>query len=507
VKIKAITPRRFIHISFVLALVSSLLSVFAVPANAVPPNPPCVTKTTRVGNDTIVQFLRTGTCSWTIPADVTQFRGLIVGGGGGGGGGGLLGGGGGGGGYVEFNSLTVASQSITITVGAGGSKDPNGNAGATNGGASSIVSTDLSLVAEGGGAGGTFTSTYSFFPPPIAPRSGGSGGGSNQTSYGNSTNPLPVIGGLEINAGSQTAIEIGLLLKGNDGSGACELPDAGPLAAGGGGGAGGAATCTSVAKGAYSSFSGNGGIGFQNNILGTNHYWAGGGGGANFVYSNDSNQQVFDGGDGGFGGGGGGGASDEALPSQPRSSGLDDASGLNPATRASDAGAAVGGNGGANTGGGGGGGSHGGGGGLGGNGGSGIVVLRYSTPIYAPAPSSDATLNSATIKGVVATSLGTSAATIGSVVAGSVTIPDSALAGSGITSFNLSVPNISGVPEAILKAVLLTSNANIEGNFNSSQEYNGETITTGSFFLIKITSQDGTATSYYRINIYITQKT
>jgi hypothetical protein len=508
VKIKTIAPSRFIHISIALALVSSLLSVFAVPANAVPINPPCETKTTRVGNDTIVQFLRTGTCSWTIPADVTQFRGLIVGGGGGGGGGGLLGGGGGGGGYVEFNSLTIASQSITVTVGAGGSKDPNGEIGATSGGSSSIVSTDagLNLTAEGGGAGGTFTITYQFFPPAIAPRSGGSGGGSNQTSYGNSTNPLPIIGGAEINPESQTATEIGLSLKGSDGSGACELPDAGPLAAGGGGGAGGVATCVSATKEGQSSFSGNGGIGFQNNILGPDHYWAGGGGGANFVYSDNPNQPVFNGGDGGFGGGGGGGASDQNLQSQPRSSGLDDASGLNPATRASNAGAAVGGNGGANTGGGGGGGSHGGGGGLGGNGGSGIVVLRYSTPISAPAPSSDATLNSATIKGVVAT-LGTSAATIGSAVAGSVTLPDSVLAGSGVTSFNLSVPNTSGVPEAIVKAVLLTGTNNVEEDFNNGQEYNGETITTGSFFLIKIISQDGTSTSYYQINIVITDTT
>ena len=504
-KIKTIAPSRFIHISIVLALISSLLSVFAVPANAVPSNP-CVTKTTRVGNDTLVQFLRTGTCTWTIPADVTQFRGHVVGGGGGGGGGGSMGGGGGGGGYVEFNSLTVASQSITITVGAGGSRDPNGNIGATSGGASSIVSTGLNLVAEGGGAGGTFTTTNSS-PSPIAPSNGGSGGGSNQTSYGNSTNPLPVIGGAEINPGSQTAIEIGLLLKGNDGRGACEPDLNKPLASGGGGGAGGVATCVSATKNGQSSFSGNGGIGFQNNILGTNHYWAGGGGGANFVFSYDQSQPVFNGGDGGFGGGGGGGTSDEGLPNQLRSSGLDDASGLNPATRANNAGAAVGGNGGANTGGGGGGGSHGGGGGLGGNGGSGIVVLRYSTPINAPAPSSDATLNSATIKGVFVTSLGTSAATIGSAVAGSVTLPDSVLAGSGITSFNLSVPNISGVPEAIVKAVLLTSSANIEGNFNSSQEYNGETITPGSFFLIKIISQDGTGNSYYRINIAITDTT
>lgn len=506
VKIKITKAKRVTHFAVVLALVSSLLSFLATPSNAVAPNP-CVTKTTRIGSDTVVQFLRTGTCTWTIPSDVKQLRGLIVGGGGGGGGGGLAGGGGGGGGYVEFNSLTVDNQEITITVGSGGSRDPNGNIGASNGGASSVVSAGFTLIAEGGGAGGTFTSTYAYFPPAIAPRNGGSGGGSNQASYGNSTKPFPVIDGQEVNPGSQTAIDIGLLLKGNEGSGTCEPDDRRPIAAGGGGGAGGPATCVTVTKDSQSSFSGNGGIGYQNNILGIDFYWAGGGGGSNFVYSNDQSQPVFNGGGGGSGGGGGGGASDQELSSNPRSSGTDDANGLNPATRAAGAGAGVGGNGGANTGGGGGAGSHGGSGGLGGNGGSGIVVLRYATPAGTPDPSNDATLNSATIKGVAVSSLGTGAATIGSVEAGSVTLPDSVVAGSGITSFNLSVPNITGVPEAIVKSVLLTSNENILATFNSSEEYSGGTITPNSFFVVKVISQDGAATKYYRINITITDTT
>lgn len=489
----------------VLALVSSLLSSMATPANAVPANPPCITKTTRVGNETVVQFLRTGTCAWTLPADVVQLRGLIVGGGGGGGGGGLMGGGGGGGGYVEFNSLAVTSQSMTITVGAGGSRDPNGSTGASNGGESSLESNDLTLIAEGGGAGGTFTSTYLFFPPPIEPKNGGSGGGSNALGYGTRSNPLPIVEGQEINPESHIAI--GLLLKGNDGSAACESDLNKPFASGGGGGAGGPATCAIATKNGQSSFSGNGGIGFQNNILGVNYHWAGGGGGANFVYSDQSDQPVFNGGNGGLGGGGGGGASDQQLEHQERSAGVDDTYGLNPATRVENAGAGIGGNGGANTGGGGGAGSHGGGGGLGGNGGSGIVVLRYSTPQGTPDPSSDATLNSATMKGVEVTNLGTGSATIGSVIAGSVTLPDSVLAGSSTTAFNLSVPNIPGVPEAIVKAVLLTPTDSIEEDFNSGQDYNGETITPGSFFVVKVTSQDGTATKYYRINITITDLT
>jgi outer membrane protein OmpA-like peptidoglycan-associated protein len=501
VKVVNIAPWRILHLSIVIALVSSLLSFLVVPTNAVAPNP-CVTKTTRVGNDTIVQFLRTGTCTWTIPSDVAELRGLIVGGGGGGGGGGFVGGGGGGGGYVSFESLAVANQTITITVGAGGARAlPGGfgpSADATNGDNSSITGDGLNIIAFGGGSGGSLTNAEW---PNFMARTGGSGGGSNDSLYGESQTAT------DLSFFGQSDEEIVLRQRGNDGSPKCENINGEPFAAGGGGGAGGLATCVSIEINGRTSFSGNGGIGFQNNILGVNHYWAGGGGGSNFVYTYDQGQPVFNGGDGGSGGGGGGGTSYEGLQNPTRSSGVDDATGLNPATRSVDAGAGVGGNGGANTGGGGGAGSHGGTGGLGGNGGSGIVVLRYSTPVGTPAPSSDATLGSATVKGVAVSSLGTGAATIGEVVAGSVTLPDSVLTGFGTTSFNLSVPNIPGVPEAIVKAVLITTSDNIEENFNSGQEYNGETITPGSFFVVKVISQDGAATKYYRINITITDTT
>jgi hypothetical protein len=206
VKIKISKAKRVMHLAVVLALVSSLLSFLATPTNAVAPNP-CITKTTRVGGDTVVQFLRTGTCTWTIPDDVTQLRGLIVGGGGGGGGGGFAGGGGGGGGYVSFDSLAVTTQTITIAVGVGGtpalSVDSMPTVDASNGGDSSITGDGFNVIAVGGGSGGSFIQPAL---PSFVARAGGSGGGSNQASYGNSTKPFPVIDGQEVDPGSQTAM-------------------------------------------------------------------------------------------------------------------------------------------------------------------------------------------------------------------------------------------------------------------------------------------------------------
>jgi len=512
VKIKITEAKRVTHFAVVLALVSSLLSFLATPSNAVAPNP-CVTKTTRIGSDTVVQFLRTGTCTWTIPSDVTQLRGLIVGGGGGGGGQGLFGGGGGGGGYVEFDSLLLSNRTVTITVGTGGQSDLNVNFGASgsasSGGNSSIVGDGLNITALGGGAGGAFLEPN--FSTGSLARAGGSGGGAGRRylnendadlSYGQATTALDLV-----LPGGQTELSINFQEKGNDGSPFCVTIGGTsiqfPSSAGGGGGAGGPGFCEFNQFGASVSHGGNG---YQNNILGGNQYWAGGGGGGNFGYQTN----IYSGGNGGLGGGGGGGAFGEQFDPQPIS-GIDGGSGLNLPTRRnnfqnySQFPNGFGGDGGANTGGGGGGGAHPI--GLGGNGGSGIVVLRYSTPVNAPAPSSDSTLSSATIKGVAVTSLGTGSTNVGSVVAGSVTLPDSVLASSGTTSFMASAQNIPGVPEANVKAVLLTSNENILATFNSSEEYSGGTITPGSFFVVKVISQDGAATKYYRINITITDAT
>jgi len=501
--------KRVISLSVVLALVVSLFSFFVTPAVAVPPSPPCVTKTTKVGNDTVVQFLRTGTCTWNVPADVTQLRGLIVGGGGGGGGQGLFGGGGGGGGYVEFDSLLLSDQTVTITVGAGGQSDLNPNfgqsPGASSGENSSIVGDGLNITALGGGAGGA--SLQPNFETGSLARDGGSGGGSGlrnlsdgsiDLSYGQATTASDLV-----LPGGQTDVTINLEEKSHDGSPICAniggISIQYPSSAGGGGGAGGPGICEFNQSGASVS---HGGDGYQNDILGVNHYWAGGGGGGNFAMFTST----YSGGDGGLGGGGGGGAFGEAANPQPIS-GIDGVSGLNLPTKrnnfqySSEYPNAYGSDGGVNTGGGGGGGTHPL--GLGGNGGSGIVVLRYLTPQGTPDPSSDATLGSATVKGIERIELGGGDTGIPASASAVFTLSAAEAAGSELTFFTPSSANIPSVPEATVRAVLLTSNDNILNNFNSGQEYNGQAISANSFFIVKVTAQDGVTNRFYRFDVEI----
>jgi hypothetical protein len=112
----------------------------------------------------------------------------------------------------------------------------------------------------------------------------------------------------------------------------------------------------------------DGGYGIQNDITGTNYFWAGGGAGGGYSTY---------GGSGGRGGGGGGAPAGGGT-------GLGDTFGINAAANGTNGSLNAqtnvpGGNGGTNTGGGGGGGSHYNANNYGGNGGSGIVVVRYLT--------------------------------------------------------------------------------------------------------------------------------
>jgi hypothetical protein len=253
-----------------------------------------------------------------------------------------MGGGGGGGGYVEFESLTVTNDVLTIVVGDGGAGSTSFAAG-LSGGNSSIVGSGISLISRGGAGGATDYSSNTF----PARTNGGSGGGSS------GANDYPGVYPQDrSSAGSQTTQSqtptldsiSGSQFGGNGGApGARWNP-------GGGGGAGGNGANTPAA----------GGIGKANSILGTNYYWAGGGGGSGYSTI---------GGNGGSGGGGGGGSANVSAGT----GGTAGASGLTMGTN----GAYIGGNGGANTGGGGGGGAYSN--YAGGNGGSGIVVLRYLT--------------------------------------------------------------------------------------------------------------------------------
>ena len=364
------TSEGIIRLSISVAMIVSLLSFVATPAKAIPALPACTPEISTSGGYTILKFIDLGECTWTSPSGTTMLQGLILGGGGGGGANTHMGGGGGGGGYLSFETLTVTNQVLKIKVGAGGVGGAStlGGAFPENGETSSVIigsdsSPTLRLVAPGGGSGGSDLGDRNPGREYLA-KSGGSGGGSGGGFFP-AKNPGRSESVTAILPDTQTAVTIGLLQLGNDGS-LCDLSPYGGRG-GGGGGAGAPGGCyVDTANGATEN-AGHGGNGYPNNILGTQYFWAGGGGGGHFGYQTN----IYGAGNGGLGGGGGGGAFGEAVSPQPRQ-GSGGVGGLNAPSLAIDG---AGGNGGVNTGGGGGAGIHPW--GLGGNGGSGIVLLKY----------------------------------------------------------------------------------------------------------------------------------
>ena len=276
---------------------------------------------------------------------------------GGGGGGGMdMGGGGGAGGYVAGNTY-LAPGLYDVTVGAGGIGAPAAGTGgqpgshqftisATSGSNSSLFgSTAGGITARGGGFGGS--SYWGYTPNQGYGASGGSGGASSGYKEG--------VGSSD-RAGVSTQFSAYGYGLGNTGGQATNN-----YYSGGGGGAG------AVGNTGSPTVQGDGGVGIQNQILGTNIFWAGGGGGGG--YSRE----------GGNGGSGGGGAG--AVGAKTGGTGF--TNGENTSGGGINSWANVpGGNGGVGTGGGGGGGAHYTANNKGGNGGSGSVILRY--PSYYP---------------------------------------------------------------------------------------------------------------------------
>ena len=192
----------------------------------------------------------------------------------GGGGGGWVGGGGGAGGlltnYGGTKLSTPTKTNVNVIIGIGGLASTNGGSAGTpsgNVGGNGSNSTFSTIISTGGGGGGSHPST------PAA--SGGSGGGAPST--GNSSPGASASPSGQGNAGGNNAV-------GGPGYGA-----------GGGGGAGAVGVAGTTTTG------GNGGVGLQNNITGTNTYYAGGGGGA--VQDGVNNPPTNVAGTGGLGGG------------------------------------------------------------------------------------------------------------------------------------------------------------------------------------------------------------
>ena len=321
----------FTRASIVLLFTANL--IFPSPAKAAN----CTPQITSNGNQTVVAFKTVGTCTWSTPAGLTTFKGLIIGGGGGGGS--AMGGGGGGGGYVSFDSLTATSDVFTIVVGDGGAGAPTGASSAGNSGGNSGITGNGILLTSRGGAGGSTDYSQSLYPARL---NGGSGGGSSGANDYPGAYPQD-----RSSLGTQTSQTQTPSLSSINGAqfgfnGSAPGPRWYP---GGGGGAGGSGSNSPA----------TGGVGRANSILGTNYYWAGGGGGSGWSGVAGS---------GGNGGGGGGGTNTGGV-------GGSGGAGLN----SGSSGYYVGGSGATNTGGGGGAGTHSG--YAGGNGGSGIVILSY----------------------------------------------------------------------------------------------------------------------------------
>ena len=199
------------------------------------------------GNYKVHRFTGDGTFEiTTLGADAVIEYLVVAGGGSGAGAPGTYGGGGGGaGGYLAATGFAVTAVSYDIDVGAGGAAVAVGSATTNDGGNSHISHASITdIVATGGGAG----------TPPVGVdgREGGSGGG---------------VGFGVHAAGSGVA---GPPRQGYDGGAGL-----GNASGSGGGGAGGAGDDVDA-----SDPFGEGGIGLQNDITGTNLYYAGGGGGA-----------------------------------------------------------------------------------------------------------------------------------------------------------------------------------------------------------------------------------
>ncbi len=234
-----------------------------------------------------------------------------------GGGGGSSGGGGAGGVLTGTNYPVASNQSVSITVGSGGTGAAGGASAGnprSSSGGNSVLGT---LTAVGGGGGGGNGSN-----PPLSGGSGG-GGGYDQPSL---------------------SLAPGIALQGNAGG---KSGFGGYGAGGGGGGAGSVGLNANILH-----IGGNGGNGLLSSISGATIYYGGGGGGG----INDNNNTTTPGG-GGMGGiGGGGTGSSMGYGSGAYFNGTSGTPGTGGGGGGTDPESSVS-----------------------GNGGSGIVIIRYQT--------------------------------------------------------------------------------------------------------------------------------
>jgi PKD repeat protein len=222
--------------------------------------------TSTYGIYTVVKFNNSGSTEWTVPVDVTKVDYLVVAGGGAGGD--VMGGGGGAGGFLDgFNYSVTTGANYTINVGDGGKYlDTAGSPPALRG-----VK----------GANSSFATIES-----------AGGGGGSAHAFGNATNGGSGGGGGSCNSGGYCTGGTGIVGQGYAGG------NSGAFWYYNGAGGGGASQTGSDGT---SLVGGNGGDGKNSSITGVNVTYAGGGGGGGSKYGNNVN------GTGGTGGGGNGG--------------------------------------------------------------------------------------------------------------------------------------------------------------------------------------------------------
>ena len=201
-------------------------------------------------------FTSNGT--FTIPSGVTALKVTVVGGGGGGAGGSSYiicctassrsgGGGAGAGAAISYLTGLTPGNTISVTVGVGGSSG-SGNSSAGSGGTSSVSSGTQSIttVSATGGGGGTANN-------PSAVSTGGSGSGGTINMSGTSTNGI-----LNISGGQAYFIAGGSSIFGGNGKAATSYGNSG--GAGGAPGAGGGGGTSPNAPGSASGGAGALGI-------------------------------------------------------------------------------------------------------------------------------------------------------------------------------------------------------------------------------------------------------
>ena len=311
----------------------------------------------RISNDCIITFTApsntTTSNTWTVPTYVTSVQVLVIGGGGSGGT--RHGGGGGAGGYVYNSSFSVtAGASLSVTAGAGGASVSGTAANGNNG----VNSAFGSITAYGGGFGGQTSSGGS------GATVGSAGGSCCSAAAGTTSSGQGNSGG----KGTQSNVEAGW--SGGGGGGAA--------------GAGGSSTSTSAIDStnwtAGNATAGAGGQGQLNSITGSSVCYAAGGGGG----SGGSGSSVGLGGQCSNGTTVGGAGTTSYTPN---------------AGQGTD-----------NTGSGGGGaGFVGGTNGTSGRGGSGVVIVRYTVPLFTvtfDANSGSGSAGSATVSQVVTNAYG-----------------------------------------------------------------------------------------------------